>query len=310
MAAAVADFRPADVAAAQDQEGRHADGRPQPIALVRNPDVLAGLVGPRAARATCPAATVLVGFAAETGDADGRPARPTPGPSSRARACDLLVVNDVSGGRSSARPDNEVAPAHPGRLPSTARTPAQGRGRPRRLGPRGRAPRPTPPRTPAEYAGPQVPDRTPRRACPMTVRLFTSESVTEGHPDKIADQISDAILDDLLRKDPALPGRRRDPDHDRPGARRRRGHHRGLRRGDGHHPRASSSRSATTTPRRASTASPAASRSRSARSPRTSPRASTTPSRSASRAPATRSTARAPATRASCSASPATTPRS
>ncbi|MCY0937628.1 methionine adenosyltransferase [Streptomyces sp. H34-S4] len=36
----------------------------------------------------------------------------------------------------------------------------------------------------------------------MTVRLFTSESVTEGHPDKIADQISDTILDALLREDP------------------------------------------------------------------------------------------------------------
>jgi S-adenosylmethionine synthetase len=35
----------------------------------------------------------------------------------------------------------------------------------------------------------------------MTKRLFTSESVTEGHPDKMADQISDAILDDLLRQD-------------------------------------------------------------------------------------------------------------
>ena len=33
-------------------------------------------------------------------------------------------------------------------------------------------------------------------------RLFTSESVTEGHPDKIADQISDAILDDILKNDP------------------------------------------------------------------------------------------------------------
>ena len=33
-------------------------------------------------------------------------------------------------------------------------------------------------------------------------RLFTSESVTEGHPDKISDQISDAILDELLRQDP------------------------------------------------------------------------------------------------------------
>ena len=36
----------------------------------------------------------------------------------------------------------------------------------------------------------------------MSKRLFTSESVTEGHPDKMADQISDAILDDLLKQDP------------------------------------------------------------------------------------------------------------
>jgi len=35
----------------------------------------------------------------------------------------------------------------------------------------------------------------------MSKRLFTSESVTEGHPDKIADQISDAILDSLLEQD-------------------------------------------------------------------------------------------------------------
>ncbi|MGI8760832.1 MAG: methionine adenosyltransferase [Jatrophihabitantaceae bacterium] len=37
----------------------------------------------------------------------------------------------------------------------------------------------------------------------MTRRLFTSESVTEGHPDKIADQISDSILDALLAQDPS-----------------------------------------------------------------------------------------------------------
>ncbi|MFI6476255.1 S-adenosylmethionine synthetase N-terminal domain-containing protein, partial [Streptomyces sp. NPDC050516] len=37
----------------------------------------------------------------------------------------------------------------------------------------------------------------------MPGRLFTSESVTEGHPDKIADQISDTILDALLLQDPA-----------------------------------------------------------------------------------------------------------
>ena len=39
---------------------------------------------------------------------------------------------------------------------------------------------------------------------PTTTRrhLFTSESVTEGHPDKICDQISDAVLDAILAQDP------------------------------------------------------------------------------------------------------------
>ena len=32
--------------------------------------------------------------------------------------------------------------------------------------------------------------------------IFTSESVTEGHPDKIADQISDAVLDAIIKDDP------------------------------------------------------------------------------------------------------------
>ena len=36
----------------------------------------------------------------------------------------------------------------------------------------------------------------------MANRLFTSESVTEGHPDKVCDQISDAVLDDILTHDP------------------------------------------------------------------------------------------------------------
>ena len=36
----------------------------------------------------------------------------------------------------------------------------------------------------------------------MEKRLFTSESVTEGHPDKICDAISDAILDALMEQDP------------------------------------------------------------------------------------------------------------
>jgi S-adenosylmethionine synthetase len=36
----------------------------------------------------------------------------------------------------------------------------------------------------------------------MSTYLFTSESVSEGHPDKVADQISDAILDAILEQDP------------------------------------------------------------------------------------------------------------
>ena len=40
-------------------------------------------------------------------------------------------------------------------------------------------------------------------ACdPMHGNTFTSESVSEGHPDKIADQISDAVLDAILADDP------------------------------------------------------------------------------------------------------------
>ena len=33
-------------------------------------------------------------------------------------------------------------------------------------------------------------------------KLFTSEAVTEGHPDKLCDRISDAVLDAMLEKDP------------------------------------------------------------------------------------------------------------
>ena len=35
----------------------------------------------------------------------------------------------------------------------------------------------------------------------MSIRFFSSESVTEGHPDKMADQISDAVLDAILKDD-------------------------------------------------------------------------------------------------------------
>ena len=46
----------------------------------------------------------------------------------------------------------------------------------------------------------------------MPLRLFTSESVTPGHPDKICDQISDSILDALIAQDPAAHLRAHDRD--------------------------------------------------------------------------------------------------
>ena len=58
--------------------------------------------------------------------------------------------------------------------------------------------------------------------------LFTSESVTEGHPDKIADQISDAILDACLKEDPYSRVACETLDRNRPGRHRRRNHHQGL----------------------------------------------------------------------------------
>ena len=45
--------------------------------------------------------------------------------------------------------------------------------------------------------------------------LFTSESVTEGHPDKMCDQICDAILDAIIARGSRRPGGVRDGDHDR-----------------------------------------------------------------------------------------------
>jgi len=45
-------------------------------------------------------------------------------------------------------------------------------------------------------------DGNERKAGARGVHLFTSESVTEGHPDKVADQISDAVLDAILEQDP------------------------------------------------------------------------------------------------------------
>ena len=97
MAAAVADFRPAQVAAAKIKKGPDDRDEPPLIKLVRNDDVLAGVVRARA-HGQLPNMRAIVGFAAETGDADGDVlfhARAK----LRSKGCDLLVVNAVGDGR-------------------------------------------------------------------------------------------------------------------------------------------------------------------------------------------------------------------
>jgi phosphopantothenoylcysteine decarboxylase/phosphopantothenate--cysteine ligase len=100
MCAAVADFRPASYAASKikktHSESGGGDGRPDvsapTIELVRNPDILAGLVADRAIRgSTVP---YLVGFAAETGDDTGSALDLARAKLAR-KGCDLLVANEV-----------------------------------------------------------------------------------------------------------------------------------------------------------------------------------------------------------------------
>ena len=93
MAAAVADFRPTQVAAAKIKKG----AEEPTIQLVRNDDVLAGAVRARE-HGQLPNMRAIVGFAAETGDANGDVlfhARAK----LRSKGCDLLVVNAVGDGR-------------------------------------------------------------------------------------------------------------------------------------------------------------------------------------------------------------------
>lgn len=101
MAAAVADFRPATVAVSKIKKGA---GEPDSVPLTRNPDILAGLVTAREAGELAGDLTV-VGFAAETGDADGDVL--THGRAKLARkGCDLLVVNAVGDGLAFEVDDN------------------------------------------------------------------------------------------------------------------------------------------------------------------------------------------------------------
>ena len=99
MSAAVADFRPASVAATKLKKG--SAGEPSAVPLVRNPDVLAELVTKRSA------GQVVVGFAAETGDDDADVLAHARAKLDR-KGCDLLVVNDVSAGQVFGAAENTV----------------------------------------------------------------------------------------------------------------------------------------------------------------------------------------------------------
>ena len=109
MAAAVADFRPAEYAEhkiKKSHAGGADDGRDPSapvVALVRNPDILAGLVQARGAAAS----PVLVGFAAETGDGNGSVLEHARAKLAR-KGCDLLVVNEVGLDKAFGRDDNTV----------------------------------------------------------------------------------------------------------------------------------------------------------------------------------------------------------
>jgi phosphopantothenoylcysteine decarboxylase/phosphopantothenate--cysteine ligase len=97
MAAAVADYRPE----ARSEGKIKKDGQPpEPLRLVENPDILAGLATQRGPGGTHP---VLVGFAAET-DTSEQAARAK----LARKGCDLLVVNPVGNGLGFGTPDNEA----------------------------------------------------------------------------------------------------------------------------------------------------------------------------------------------------------
>ncbi|MDR6687525.1 phosphopantothenoylcysteine decarboxylase/phosphopantothenate--cysteine ligase [Arthrobacter sp. 1088] len=102
MAAAVADFRPAEVS---DTKIKKVDGEDAPLVrLVRNPDILRELVERRNAEG---GRQLIVGFAAETGDAQGDVLEHATAKLKR-KGCDLLVVNHVGVGRVFGQDDNSV----------------------------------------------------------------------------------------------------------------------------------------------------------------------------------------------------------
>jgi phosphopantothenoylcysteine decarboxylase/phosphopantothenate--cysteine ligase len=100
MAAAPADYRPRTVSDAKIKKAE--DGSAPTVELEQNPDILAELSADRVR-----AGQVVVGFAAETGDATGSVLDHALA-KLRRKGCDLLVVNDVSEGKVFGSADNEA----------------------------------------------------------------------------------------------------------------------------------------------------------------------------------------------------------
>jgi phosphopantothenoylcysteine decarboxylase/phosphopantothenate--cysteine ligase len=100
MAAAPADFRPVEVSGSKIKKA--ADGSAPSLALTQNPDILHEISTDRVRPGS-----VIVGFAAETGDDTGSVLDLARAKLAR-KGCDLLVVNDVSGGAVFGSPDNEA----------------------------------------------------------------------------------------------------------------------------------------------------------------------------------------------------------
>ena len=201
MAAAVADFRPK---APSDTKTKKEDGPPE-IVLEPTHDFLVDLGAHK------PPGQVLVGFAAETEDLVAHAADKL-----RRKRLDLIVGNDVG------RPDagfevdtNRAVAARRRRRGAGVAADVESGARRGHLRPDrpsalvrtrsrvlrfaagfGRLTRPS---RVTQFPG-TTPTVTGRSRMPK--HTFTSESVTEGHPDKMADQISDTMLDAVLQEDP------------------------------------------------------------------------------------------------------------
>lgn len=102
MAAAPADFRPAQTV--ETKIKKTPDGVAPQLSLVENPDILAELVRTRPTDSSHP---VIVGFAAETGDATASVLEHARA-KLRRKGCDVLVVNDVSAGQVFGSPENQA----------------------------------------------------------------------------------------------------------------------------------------------------------------------------------------------------------